>query len=182
MQADAQVYEVEQAYERGEIHLHAKIQLRDERLLQEDGTYELTTAGRIFFNEALPKGFTYVNHLVGKTAPHGSKYKKVEPIMRIVETLADNFPKKEVATSLDLLKDLGFKFASRSGLTISIDDVRTPPDKQQILDEYEKEAEKAEQQFKRGIITDDERRNKEVEIWESARGEVGRAMDRTLGE
>src|SRR5918993_811672 len=47
-----QVYEVEQAYERGEIHLHAKIQLRDERLLQEDGSYELTTAGRIFFNEA----------------------------------------------------------------------------------------------------------------------------------
>ena len=51
-----QVYEVEQAYERGEIHLHALIELRDERLLQEDGTYEVTTAGRIFFNEALPAG------------------------------------------------------------------------------------------------------------------------------
>jgi len=84
-----QLYEVEQAYERGEIHLHALIQVRDERLLQEDGTYQPTTAGRIFFNEALPAGFTYINHLVGKTAPHGSKYRKVEPIMRIVETLAD---------------------------------------------------------------------------------------------
>jgi DNA-directed RNA polymerase subunit beta' len=174
------VYEVEQAYERGEIALHALIQLRDARLLQEDGTYQTTTAGRIFFNEALPETFPFINHLVGKTAPHGSKYRKVEPIMRIVETLADTYPKMEVAESLDKIKDLGFKFASRSGLTISIDDVRTPPDKQSILDKFEKEAEKAEQQFKRGIITDDERRNKEVEIWESARGEVGRAMDRTL--
>ena len=69
---------------------------------------------------------------------------------------------------------------AQSGLTISIDDVRTPPEKQEILDRYEKEAEKAEAQFKRGIITDDERRQKEVEIWTSANSEVGRAMEQTL--
>ncbi|MBW3650421.1 MAG: DNA-directed RNA polymerase subunit beta' [Actinobacteria bacterium] len=174
------VFEIEKAYENGEVALHALIEFRDPKLQNEDGTYTRTTPGRVFFNEALPADFPFVNHLVGKTAPHGSKYRKVEPIMRIVETLADNYPKCDVAESLDKIKDLGFRFASRSGLTISIDDVRTPPDKQSILDKYEKEAEKAEQQFKRGIITDDERRNKEVEIWESARGEVGRAMDRTL--
>ncbi|MBW3614848.1 MAG: DNA-directed RNA polymerase subunit beta' [Actinobacteria bacterium] len=174
------VFEIEKAYENGEVALHALIEFRDPRLRDADGTYTRTTPGRVFFNEALPADFPFVNHLVGKTAPHGSRYRKVEPIMRIVETLADNYPKYDVAESLDKIKDLGFRFASRSGLTISIDDVRTPPDKQSILDKYEKEAEKAEQQFKRGIITDDERRNKEVEIWESARGEVGRAMDRTL--
>jgi DNA-directed RNA polymerase subunit beta' len=85
-----------------------------------------------------------------------------------------------VAESLDRIKDLGFRFATRSGLTISIDDVKTPPDKQQILDRYEKEAEKAENQFRRGIITDDERRQKEIEIWTSANSEVGRAMEKTL--
>ena len=58
--------------------------------------------------------------------------------------------------------------------------MRTPPEKQSILDRYEKEAEKAETQFKRGIITDDERRQKEIEIWTSANSEVGRAMEQTL--
>ena len=85
-----------------------------------------------------------------------------------------------VAQSLDRIKALGFRFAAQSGLTISIDDVRTPPEKQAILDRYEKEAEKAENQFKRGIITDDERRQKEIEIWTSANSEVGRAMEQTL--
>ena len=67
-----------------------------------------------------------------------------------------------------------------SGLTISIDDVRAPPEKAAILDRYEREAEKAETQFDRGVITDDERRQKEIEIWTSATSEVGRAMEKTL--
>ena len=60
--------------------------------------------------------------------------------------------------------------------------MKTPPEKQEILDRYEKEAEKAETQFKRGIITDDERRQKEIEIWTSANSEVGRAMEKTLAD
>src|SRR5207302_2696650 len=98
----------------------------------------------------------------------------------IVEEIAAAYPKAAVADSLDKIKDLGFRFAAQSGLTISIDDVRTPPEKNSILDRYEREAEKAETQFKRGIITDDERRQKEIEIWTSANSEVGRAMERTL--
>ncbi len=94
--------------------------------------------------------------------------------------MAASFPKHEVAASLDRIKDLGFRYAAQSGLTISINDVRTPPEKQSILDRYEKEAEKAESQFKRGIITDDERRQKEIEIWTSANSEVGKAMEQSL--
>ena len=130
-----------------------------------------TTAGRVFFNEALPVGFPYVNDVVGK---------RNIPIGSIVEDLAANYPKHVVASSLDRIKALGFRFAAQSGLTISINDVQTPPDKQAILDRYEKEAEKAETQFKRGIITDDERRQKEIEIWTSANSEVGRAMEAQL--
>ena len=85
-----------------------------------------------------------------------------------------------MADSLDGIKALGFRYAAQSGLTISIDDVRTPPDKQTILDGYEKEAEKVEEQFFRGIITDGERRQKEVEIWTQANSEVGRAMEKSL--
>jgi DNA-directed RNA polymerase subunit beta' len=130
-----------------------------------------TTPGRVFFNGALPKGFRFVNDVVGK---------RNTPIGAIVEEVAATEPKRVVAESLDRIKALGFRFAAQSGLTISIDDVRTPPEKRSILDRYEREAEKAEAQFKRGIITDDERRQKEIEIWTSATSEVGRAMEKSL--
>ncbi len=130
-----------------------------------------TTPGRVLFNSALPKGFPYVNDVVGKRST---------PIGVIVEEISATQPKHVVAESLDRIKTLGFRYASQSGLTISIDDVRTPEEKRPILERYEREADKAETQFKRGIITDDERRQKEIEIWTSATSEVGRAMEKTL--
>jgi DNA-directed RNA polymerase subunit beta' len=176
------LYEVEAAWESGEINLHSKITIRrgpngygfTQPLTDDEGnevaSFE-TTPGRMFFNAALPATFGYVNGVIGRRAT---------TIGSIVERLAANYPKAVVAESLDAIKDLGFKFASRSGLTISIADVRTPVEKREILDRYEKEAERAEAQFKRGVITDDERRQKEVEIWTSANSEVGRAMERAL--
>jgi DNA-directed RNA polymerase subunit beta' len=130
-----------------------------------------TTPGRVLFNSALPKGFRFVNDVVGKRST---------PIGAIVEEICATEPKHIVAESLDRVKALGFRYAAQSGLTISIDDVRTPAQKQSILERYERETEKAETQFKRGIITDDERRQKEIEIWTSATSEVGRAMEKAL--
>jgi DNA-directed RNA polymerase subunit beta' len=169
------LYEVEQAFEHGDIDLQAKIKLRTVVGTNGDTEYAEveTTAGRLLFNTALPADFPFVNELVSKRA---------RSIASIVEEIADDYPKTVVAESLDKIKDLGFRYATQSGLTISIDDVKTPPEKKAILDKYEKEAEKAENQFKRGIITDDERRQKEIEIWTSANSEVGRAMDAALGK
>ncbi|HEX9969569.1 MAG TPA: DNA-directed RNA polymerase subunit beta', partial [Acidimicrobiales bacterium] len=185
------LHEVEQALEAGDISLQAKIKVREavgtngssaaihgtvpNGAAASGGDVEYveteTTAGRLLFNTALPEGFPFVNELVSK---------KARSIASIVEEIADAYPRKAVAESLDRIKELGFRYATQSGLTISIDDVKTPTEKAAILDKYEKEAEKAETQFKRGIITDDERRQKEIEIWTSANSEVGRAMDRTL--
>jgi DNA-directed RNA polymerase subunit beta' len=169
------LYEVEQAFESGDVDLHAKIKLRQTVGHNGDTEYQEieTSAGRLLFNTALPDTFPFVNELVSK---------KARSIASIVEEIADVYPKAAVAESLDKIKDLGFRYATQSGLTISIDDVKTPPDKKAILDKYEKEAEKAETQFKRGIITDDERRQKEIEIWTSANSEVGRAMDLALSK
>jgi len=179
------IFEIESALESGGLSLHAKIQLRPEldsnlgdRLvaagIEPDAQGRLvleTTPGRALFNEGLPNGFRFVNTVIGKRAT---------PIAVVVEELSAGWGRQEVAASLDRIKALGFRYASQSGLTISINDVQTPPEKQDILDRHEKEAEKAETQYKRGIITDDERRQKEVEIWTSANTEVGRAMEKTL--
>jgi DNA-directed RNA polymerase subunit beta' len=165
--------EVEQAYERGDIELHALIQYRKPEHVtgEENGRpiYRTTTAGRIFFNTALPDGFEFQNARVDKKV-----------MGRIVDDLAHNFDKADVSGSLDRLKDLCYRYATKSGLTISIEDVKTPVLKKEILDRHEKEADKVETQFRRGIITDGERRQKEVEIWTTATDEVRVEMERTL--
>ncbi|MDH3680559.1 MAG: DNA-directed RNA polymerase subunit beta' [Acidimicrobiia bacterium] len=166
--------EVERAYESGLIGLHAPIQFRHPDLIDEPAngqaaTYHKTTAGRVFFNEALPDDFPYVNDVVKK-----------RDIGSIVDLLATSYPKAEVGASLDRIKALAFKFAAKSGLTVSIDDVQTPAEKKSILDMHEEEAEKIEGQFRKGIITDGERRQKEVEIWTAATDEVREAMEVSL--
>ena len=165
--------EVAFAYENGDLALHAPIEFRGaEDLLVASANgdaarYEPTTAGRVFFNDALPAGFGYVNHAVGQ-----------REMGEIVDRLARGFQVAEVAGSLDEMKDICFRYASQSGLTISVEDVRTPKQKTEILDRYEKQADKIERQFRRGIITDGERRQLEVEVWSEATEEVtGRMRD-----
>ncbi len=165
--------EVERAYEAGDIDLHALIEFRHPEHVvgEEDGRpqYRKTTAGRVFFDTALPEGFEFQNARVDKKV-----------MGRIVDELAHGYDKADVSGSLDRIKELCYRYASKSGLTISIEDVRTPEAKKEILDRHEKEADKVETQFRRGIITDGERRQKEVEIWTTATDEVRAAMEKTL--
>ena len=96
---------------------------------------------------------------------------------QIVNDLAERYPKVTVAQTLDALKAAGFHWATRSGITIAIDDVVTPPNKAEILDRYEKDAEKIEKQYQRGVITEEERRQELVEVWTKATSEVAKEME-----
>jgi DNA-directed RNA polymerase subunit beta' len=125
-----------------------------------------TTLGRCIFNEALPPDYRFVNYEVTK--------KELGPI---VNDLAERYPKVQVAQTLDALKSAGFHWATRSGITIAIDDVVTPPNKAAILDRYEKDAEKIETQYLRGLITADERRQELVDVWTKATSEVAKEME-----
>ena len=125
-----------------------------------------TTLGRTLFNDALPEDYRYVNYEVTK-----------KELGQIVNDLAERYPKVMVAQTLDALKAAGFYWATRSGITIAIDDVVTPPKKAEILERYEKEAEKIEKQYQRGVITTDERRQELVEVWTKATSEVAKEME-----
>ena len=98
----------------------------------------------------------------------------------IADRLANDEAKGVVASSLDAIKNLCFRYAAQSGITISIDDVKTPAEKAGIMEDHELQAQKVEDQFRRGIITDGERRQKEVEIWTDATDMVRTAMEANL--
>ena len=124
-----------------------------------------TTLGRALFNEALPVDYPYVNVQVDKKV-----------LGLTVNRLAELYVKVEVAATLDKLKALGFYWATRSGVTISISDVVTPPGKAAILAASEEKADKVQKQYERGLITDSERRQELIEIWTRATDEVAKAM------
>ncbi|MFB9316685.1 DNA-directed RNA polymerase subunit beta' [Cryptosporangium minutisporangium] len=130
-----------------------------------------TTLGRVFFNETLPTDYRFVNYEVRKPQ-----------LSAIVNDLAERYPKVQVAATLDALKAYGFRWATRAGVTISIDDVVTPPTKPEILDRYEKDADKIERQYQRGVITGEERRQELIEIWTKATNEVAKAMEANFPE
>jgi DNA-directed RNA polymerase subunit beta' len=164
------MWEALRAYDEGSLGLHATITMRSPAFRQEDGTYSTTTVGRLLFEEALPANYT-------DEFGHVSATVKKREMGVIVERLSDFYSTAEVAASLDKIKNLCYRYASQSGLTVSIEDVKTPKSKRAILDRYEDQADKVETQFKRGIITDGERRQQEVRIWTDATAEVQAAME-----
>jgi DNA-directed RNA polymerase subunit beta' len=124
-----------------------------------------TTLGRCLFNEAMPVDYPFVDHEVRKAQ-----------LGEVVNDLAERYPKVQVAATLDALKEAGFHWATRAGVTIAISDVVTPPEKAEILGRYEEQAEKVQKQYERGVITDDERRQELIEIWTRATTEVASKM------
>ena len=184
------VDEAMMAYELGDIELHAKIKLRVGSLagdpdlhallkpmlkdlifdepVSADGLTE-TTIGRAILNSVFPDGFPYVNAVLIKA-----------DLRTLVEEIIHTFDKPDVANTLDNIKDLGFEYSTKAGLTIGLQDVKTPPEKKKILARFEAQADKVESQYQKGVITDDERKSELIDIWTSATDEVKDAMQRTL--
>jgi DNA-directed RNA polymerase subunit beta' len=148
------------AFDQRSLSLQAKIKLRV------NGVTKETTLGRALFNEVLPESFGYIEEDVTKKV-----------VGSIVDKLAEAYPKVVVAAVLDGLKELGFYWATRAAVTIGIEDVVTPPDKQNILDKYETDADKVQQQYDNGLITNDERRQELIEIWTEATAKIAESME-----
>ncbi|MEW6008031.1 MAG: DNA-directed RNA polymerase subunit beta' [Candidatus Omnitrophota bacterium] len=113
-----------------------------------------TTVGRIIFNQALPKGFGFVNTTLDKGK-----------IGQIVADCYKRFGHTETIKLLDTLKDLGFEYATKAGLSISVDDLTVPKGKADRIEKAKEETKKVEEQYRKGIITKGERYNKIVDIW-----------------
>ncbi|HCX0007566.1 TPA: DNA-directed RNA polymerase subunit beta' [Staphylococcus aureus] len=168
-----------------------------------------TSVGKIIFNEIIPDSFAYINeptqeNLERKTPnryfidpttlgegglkEYFENEELIEPFNKkflgnIIAEVFNRFSITDTSMMLDRMKDLGFKFSSKGGITVGVADIVVLPDKQQILDEHEKLVDRITKQFNRGLITEEERYNAVVEIWTDAKdqiqGELMQSLDKT---
>ncbi|MFA4996302.1 MAG: DNA-directed RNA polymerase subunit beta' [Patescibacteria group bacterium] len=148
------------AYDQGNIELGAKIKAR-----LNSGEILETTVGRIIFSEIVPKEIGFINDVLNKKAIT----KLVDKIYRLLGT-------ERTAQFVDDLKDVGFKFAQKSGLTFAVEDIHVPSTKAAILKASEEQLATIDKQYQRGLITDEERYAKTIELWMNAQGEIEKEM------
>ena len=172
------------AYENGAVEMHAKIFVR--RTLEIDGKKESrkieTTVGRIIYNDGIPQDLGYVDRT---NEEEKFQYEINFPVdKKKLGNLIDrciNIHGLTISSEvLDNIKEKGFKYATKSGLTYSMEDVKVPKEKKDILAGAEAQIENVRKQYRRGLITEDERFKAVVDIWNSATIDVGKALEKNL--
>ncbi len=171
--------EAELSYENGLVDLHDWAEYR-----RTGHEHFLTTVGRIIFNDNVeraletalgdeydPEQFEFINHTLKKRG-----------VNEMVSELVEAYGAAAVAQVLDAFKDLGFHYASQAGITISKNDIVSPPNKEEILDRYEQQAQEIQGQYEEGYITAEERKDSVTERWDKATEEVAKAMEDNLHE
>ncbi|MFC0581811.1 DNA-directed RNA polymerase subunit beta' [Micrococcoides hystricis] len=171
------------AFDLGELDLNAKVKIALPNFTPsveqaapegwEEGQRALieTSLGKVLFNETLPADYPWV----AKVADKGR-------LSTLVNDLAERYPMTETAATLDALKDAGFYWATRSGVTVAISDISADMDKPAIMESYEERAAAIQDQYDTGLMSDDERRSELIDIWNKATDEVAEAMQAGMDE
>ena len=181
--AFSSVSEALMAMDRHEIELYTKVKIRldgDQFVAPEgweapegykagDPVLLDCTVGQVLFNQALPKDYPWFSGVADKKG-----------LGSLINDLAERYPMDVVARALDNLKNSGFYWASRSGVTVAVSDIATPAEKPAIMERYEKQAAAIEDDFEIGTIDDEERRQELIKVWTEATDVVAEAMRENL--
>ncbi len=167
------------AFENHEVGIHAKIYVR--KTVEIDGEPKTskveTSVGRIIFNQGIPQDLGFIDR---KEDPF--QYEISFPVVKktmgqIIERVIRTHGLTESAEVIDYIKALGFKYATLAGITYSMDDVKVPPAKKELLKEADSRVENIRKQYARGLITDEERYNAVISVWEETTNQVSHAME-----
>jgi len=162
------------AYDFNIIDLRAKVKILPTdtpKYIQFEGKIFETTVGRLLFNSILPKDFPYVNKTVDR-----------KMMTAISDDLVSTYGIERLPKILDRIKDFGFRFTTKSGITWGIDDVLIPEGKGEIIEESRAKSREIDEQFNTGLISDSERHRMKVEIWHDAKAQIEKLMPGTLKE
>ena len=178
--------EVLLAYQNGDLGLHAKVKVRITKNVDgEDVTRTIeTTAGKIIYNQGIPQDLGFID----RTKPENEFQKEINfPVMKknlgnIIAKCIDKHGLNVTAEVLDYIKALGYKYATKGAFTVSVADVAVPEAKKTILSEADKQVEEITKQYRRGLITNDERYTSVINVWEKATDDVTEAMKNNFDE
>jgi DNA-directed RNA polymerase subunit beta' len=198
------------AYQNGYVHLHTRVAVYAGSLNNETFTEEqnqkllLTTVGKLIFNEILPKSFPYINeptqnnlevetpanYFVEKGADVRaliSEMPLVDPFKKkilgnIIAEVFKRFKITETSKMLDRMKDLGFKYSSKAGITVGVADIVVLGEKEEILKEAQTKVDNVLKQFRRGLITEDERYDRVISIWSQAKDVIQGKLMKSLSK
>jgi DNA-directed RNA polymerase subunit beta' len=156
------------AYDYGVIDFRAKINVKatdSERYAQFEGGIFETSVGRLFFNSVLPKDFPYINEEMTK-----------KRLSKLVDQLIAHYGIEDTPKVLDAIKRFGYQYATKSGMTWGIDNVRVPDEKAAIIEQARKEEIEIRGQYNEGLLSDDEKYRKIIALWDRVRGDVQEAI------
>ena len=158
------------AYDNHEVHLHAKIKVRRTH----DGQSKLieTTVGRVIFNQAIPQDLGFINRKEDMFSYEINALVNNKLLSKIVNRCINKYGSVDTSITLDNIKDLGFRFATQSALSVSVSDMEVPGTKAKILEDADDAVEGIYKLFRRGLMTDDERRDKVLQIWSETADKV----------
>ena len=169
------------AYQNGDLELHAKIFIRMSKKLP-DGTEKHgkieTTVGRVIYNEGIPQNLGFVD----RTKPENEFKLEIDfPVIKknlgtIIAKCINANELSVTAEVLDYIKSIGYKYSTKGAITVSVADVAVPEAKKQILEEAEKKKDEILKQYRRGLITEEERYNEVIKVWENVTDQVTEAM------
>ncbi len=128
-----------------------------------------TTVGRLLFNSVLPKNYPFINDEMKKSA-----------LVKLINNLIDHYSLEKVPGIVDKIKNFGFEYATKSGVTWSLDDIQTPPEKKGIIEKAKKEVASINKQFEDGLLSRDEKRRLVIEVWHKAKSDVEEAIPATV--
>lgn len=151
------------AYDTHVIDLRAKIKVRLEKEFIE------TSVGRIIFNRTLPRDFPFANNEI-----NGKRLEK------IISLIIDKIGAIDTQPYLDKIKDLGFEFATKAGISWGMDDLVVPPEKGGIISEAEKQVEKIDKHYKKGLLSREEKSSQVIDVWQKAKLEIEKLVPKTL--
>ncbi|SHM21816.1 DNA-directed RNA polymerase subunit beta' [Caldanaerovirga acetigignens] len=172
------------AYHMGEVSLHAKVNVRVTREINGKKCSKIikTTPGRIIFNECIPQNLGFVDRSKEENLfePELNMLVDKGKLGEIVDRCYKKHGTTKTAEVLDKIKELGFHFATKAGITIGITDIEIPEDKEKIISEAEEQVDQVELMYRRGLISDEERYEKVIEIWANATEKVTESLMNSL--
>jgi DNA-directed RNA polymerase subunit beta' len=186
----ASVNEAVSAYQRGAAALHARVFIPARVLGKKSFTEKqqdallATTVGKIIFNEIFPDTFPYINEASKANLLHGTPekyfvYEKGANLRDIAECFRI-YETTRTSVILDQIKKLGFTYSTRAGITVAVADVTVPAERQQIMQESDEKVKLVTNQYRRGLITDEERYDRVIEIWGKAKDQVTEALMKSM--